>query len=68
LLKLLAKPKGPTRVTRTAKPARTPIVSRVAGRSRKRTSERGRSAARTSGRVRLQRARIVTGQAIPANE
>jgi hypothetical protein len=66
LLKLWTKPKGPTRVAAAASATSTTIVSSVAGRSRKRSSARGASARRTSGRVRLQRATIATGQASPA--
>ena len=66
LLKLLAKPKGPTTVATTARPARTRTVTSTAGRSSRRSSARGRSARRTGGWVRLQSAATATGQAIPA--
>jgi len=66
LLKLPAKPKGPTTVATTARPHSTTIVAGTAGRNRVRRNARGRNARRTTGWVRLQSTPIASGQAIPA--
>jgi hypothetical protein len=66
LLKVWTKPNGPTRVTAAPSATSNTNAARVSGRSRKRSSARGASAARTSGRVKLQIAPIRIGQARPA--